>query len=155
MPQATRRKDGTVVCLVRAQETISQEINPRGEIYYISQHESKDDGKTWEYIGNPVYGHGGNPPALSVLTDGTWVLTYGYRVRPFGIRCKYSEDEGRTWSEEIILRDDAYTRDLGYPRSTALADGSLFVCYYIGTSLGEEQHIEGTILDKEFLKTGK
>ena len=151
MSQTERRTDGTLVCLIRTQETVSVDLNPRGEIYYISQYESTDNGLSWHYKGNPVANHGGNPPALSVMKDGTWVVVYGYRRRPFGIRCKYSEDEGRTWSEEIILRDDAFTADVGYPRSTALDDGSLFACYYIGTKEGEEQHIEATILDKDFL----
>lgn len=153
MPQAKRRNDGTVVCLIRSQETVSKDFDPRGEIYYISQYESSDEGKTWTYCGNPVENHGGNPPALAIMKDGTWVVVYGCRRRPFGIRCKYSEDEGRTWSEEIILRDDGFTADVGYPRITALDDGSVFVCYYIGTYAGEEQHIEGTIFDKEFLKS--
>jgi hypothetical protein len=153
MPQIERRKDGTFVSLVRIQETLSKDLG--SIIYYIGQYESKDEGQTWIFEGSPVRHHGGNPPALSVMKDGTWVLTYGYRRNPFGVRCKYSEDEGKTWSKEIILRDDAHTIDVGYPRSTALEDGSIFVCYYIGTYEGEEQHIEATIFDKEFLKTEK
>lgn len=155
MPQALRREDGTIVCFVRSQETVSAALFPRGEIYYISQYESSDEGKTWTYVGNPVMHHGGNPPAPAIMKDGTWVLVYGYRRQPRGIRCKYSEDQGKTWSKEIILRDDAFTGDTGYPKITALEDGSIFVCYYIGTYQGEEQHIEATIFDKEFLKTGK
>ena len=89
MPQALRRGDGTIVCFVRSQETVSKDIFPRGEIYYISQYESTDEGKTWVYAGNPVMHHGGNPPAPAIMKDGTWVLVYGYRKRPFGIRCKY------------------------------------------------------------------
>ena len=55
-------------------------------------------------------------PDLIQLADGTIVV--GYNPRPaqpytqdrrFGIRCKRSTDNGRTWSDEIFVNDASYT----------------------------------------------
>ncbi len=44
--------------------------------------------------------------SLVVLKDGRLVMVYGYRLMPSGIRAKVSEDGGRTWGGELIVRDD-------------------------------------------------
>jgi len=36
-----------------------------------------------------------------------------------------SVDGGRTWGDEITLRDDGGTWDLGYPRTVQRADGKV------------------------------
>lgn len=146
MPQARRRKDGTIVC-------INRRFDSRNRFHYfaLSQYVSKDNGLTWEFENYAVEHYGGNPGALSIMPDGTWVLMYGYRREPYGIRCKYSEDEGRTWSDEIIIRDDAGCGDLGYPRSVVRADGSIVVCYYFNEDRLSVRHINACIFDKDFL----
>jgi len=57
-------------------------------------------------------------------------MVYGYRMEPFGQRAKISYDEGVTWSEEIILRDDGLCNDLGYPASIELPGGEIISIYY-------------------------
>ena len=57
------------------------------------------------------------------LKDGRLALTYGFRHAPYGIRARLSEDKGKTWSPEIILRDDGGNWDLGYPRTIQRDDG--------------------------------
>ena len=37
-----------------------------------------------------------------------------WRLPPFGVRAKVSATEGRTWSDWIVLREDAGTGDIGY-----------------------------------------
>jgi hypothetical protein len=61
------------------------------------------------------------------------LCSYGYRREPFGVRACVSEDQGATWKieQEIVLRDDGGSRDLGYPSSVQLADGTLVTVYYI------------------------
>jgi len=59
------------------------------------------------------------------------VCVYGYRLPPYGVRMRVSEDEGRTWGREGILRDDGGSWDLGYPRVTELAPGELLAVYYM------------------------
>ena len=48
-----------------------------------------------------------------------------YRLPPFGVRARISEDGGRTWGRELILRDDGGSWDLGYPRVIEQAPGRL------------------------------
>lgn len=152
MPQVQRRKDGTLVAITRVREDTATEDE---YIFYMGQYESADEGKTWVRKANATGDMGGNPPALTVMGDGTWVLIFGRRTTPTGIRCVYSEDEGRTWSKEIIIRDDTTGNDLGYPRAITRNDGSVFVCYYFCENKDKERYIAASIFDKEFLKNGK
>ena len=55
-------------------------------------------------------------PDLIQLTDGTIIVAYNPRPatpytedRRFGIRCKRSTDNGKTWSDEIFVNDASYT----------------------------------------------
>ena len=78
------------------------------------------------FLNRPVASTGGsvgNPPSMIKLKDGRLVITYGFRSAPYGIRAKISLDEGQT-CPEIVLRDDAGTWDLGYPRTVQRADGN-------------------------------
>ena len=65
------------------------------------------------------------------MRDGRIVCVYGYRLPPFGVRARISEDDGRTWGREWILRDDGGSWDLGYPRVTEHATGKLLTVYYM------------------------
>jgi hypothetical protein len=84
------------------------------------------------------------------LRDGRIVVFFSRRKTPFGIGFIVSEDEGTTWSREIILRDDASCPDLGYPLMTQLEDGRIFVTYYYslddGNALGGTRFIAGSTL---------
>lgn len=85
------------------------------------------------------------------LTDGRLLASYGYRIRPYGIRARVSEDDGRSWGPELILRDDAGSWDLGYPRAVSLSGGRVMVAYYFNRADdpiqcdGGVRHIAGTI----------
>lgn len=70
------------------------------------------------------------PSHLLRLKDGTLLMTYSYRLGPFGIRGKVSEDHGTTWSAEFVLTNDGATWDLGYPSTGQLADGALLTVGY-------------------------
>ena len=87
----------------------------------------------------------GHPAHLLPLDDGRLLCSYGYRRKPFGVRASVSDDGGRSWDieHEIILRDDGASRDLGYPSSTQLGDGSLVTVYYIHGEDGV-RHIAAT-----------
>ena len=90
---------------------------------------SDDNGKTWsEPYQTPLWGF---PPHLLELSDGRVLCSYGYRRAPFGERVCISED-GIDWKleNEIILRDDAATGDLGYPVSIELETGKILTVYY-------------------------
>ena len=57
-------------------------------------------------------------------------MTYGHRRAPFGNQARISSDNGKTWSEEIILSGDGIGGDLGYPSTVELTDGSLLTVWY-------------------------
>jgi hypothetical protein len=89
----------------------------------------------------------GNPPAMLRLRDARFVVTYGYRSRPYGMRARISRDNGKTWGREIVLRDDGAVADLGYARSVQRGDGKLVTSYYYATTTNPEQHIAAPIWD--------
>ena len=53
--------------------------------------------------------------------------------------------EGRTWSEERILRADGGNWDLGYPRTVQRADGKVVTIYYFNDRWDHERYIAATI----------
>ena len=113
---------------------------------YIDSWLSKDYGKTWEFLGKPVHDLGeGNPPSLIKLNDGRLCLTYGYRAEPYGIFAKISDDNGRTWGEQITIRDDGSGRDVGYVRSVQRPDGKVVTIYYFMDKQKPERYIAASI----------
>ena len=79
------------------------------------------------------------------MRDKRLALTYGYRLKPYGIRARISPDDGSTWGEEIILRSDGGTWDLGYPRTVQRSDGKLVTVYYFADSAASDRYIAATI----------
>jgi hypothetical protein len=133
--------DGRILVALRCQ---IDAVNAWPEIF-----ESADGGRTWQFLSRPS--DWGGPSHLTLLDDGRILLVYGYRVVPYGIRGRISEDGGKTWGTEIILRDDAGSWDLGYPRTVKLGDGRVMVAYYFNNrddsiqQSGGVRHIAGTI----------
>lgn len=120
----------------------------------INMATSTDKGSTWSDPQKIVSNANNVPecvPDLIQLADGTIVV--GYNPRPstpytqdrrFGIRCKRSTDNGRTWSDEIFINDASYTFEDGCwePSFLQLPSGEL-QCYFADegpyTSSGEQQ----------------
>lgn len=99
---------------------------------YVHQSESPDGGHTWRPVRQlPFWGY---PTHCIRLHDGRMLIVYGRRKEPFGIRAAVSADEGQSWSDEIILRDDLAPtyqgHNLGYPSVIEYAPGKLFTAYY-------------------------
>lgn len=103
---------------------------------FLLQSESNDGGRTW----TPLHNTGilGYPPHLIQLKNNWLLVVYGYRQEPYSERACISRDEGRTWDtkNEIILTY-AGSRDLGYPSSVQLDDGSILTVYYQAEKIGE------------------
>ena len=72
----------------------------------------------------------GFPSHLQIFGKDKMIMTYGYRLKPYGVRARISTDSGKTWGDEIILSDDGKNGDLGYPSTVEMADGSLFTLWY-------------------------
>ncbi|GAB6165657.1 hypothetical protein JCM19992_16570 [Thermostilla marina] len=111
---------GKIVCHIR-----NHNKQNSGEIL---QCESSDGGATWSVP--HAIGVWGLPSHLLRLKDGRILMSYGYRREPFGCRARLSRDEGATWSDEIVLYDQATNGDLGYPSTVELPDGRLLTVWY-------------------------
>ncbi len=118
-----------------------------GDKRWIGAWRTDDDCKTWQSMPDPVEDCGeGNPPSLIRLQDGRLCLNYGYRAEPFSILAKLSDDEGRTWSDPIVLRQDGAGRDIGYCRAVQRPDGKVVTLYYFTDPVtGPERSIVATI----------
>jgi len=123
---------------------------------WIDVYESKDNGKTWSFLSKVadtdpggLLHRNGNPPSMVRLKDGRLCVTYGYRGVPYGIRAKFSKDNGKTWGPEIHLRDDGRSWDMGYTRTMQRPDGKLVTVYYYTTEEIPEEHIAATIWDPD------
>jgi hypothetical protein len=114
---------------------------------WIDIYRSSDSGESWRFVSQAVLDIGGNPPSMVRLNDGRLVLTYGYRLKPFGIRARISRDNGLSWGEEIIRRQDGGGTDLGHPRTVIRPDGKLVTVYYFSEDAAKERFIGVTIWD--------
>ncbi len=106
---------------------------------------SADGGETWGGLtSHNLIGHPHDP---LVLPDGRIFLVYGYRHDPAGIRARLIDPDMADFgeAEELIIRDDGPTKDLGYPWATLLPDGRILVVYYICDNEGV-RHIAGSVL---------
>jgi hypothetical protein len=92
------------------------------------QCESSDGGKTWSLPHS--IGVWGLPSFLTRLRNGKLLMTYGHRRPPLGNQARISDDDGRTWSDPMIISSDGAKADLGYPSTVELEDGSLLTVWY-------------------------
>lgn len=120
-PYSIQAADGSIIVQFRNHNT--QETDE----VFTWQCESSDGGLTWSKPWPVTYGY---PPHLLKLADGRLVMSYSYRKAPFGNRARFSDDNGKTWSDEVILSDDGESWDLGYPSTAELPDGSFFTLWY-------------------------
>jgi len=135
MPSTVRLPGGALLTAIR-----------RGKPgFNIELWRSDDLGRSWTRASDVTGNIGGNPPAAVLLPDGRVCVTYGYRRKPPGVRARISADEGKTWSPEIVIRDDGFDGDLGYPRSLVRPGGKVLTVYYFNGPHGEDRAIEGTL----------
>ena len=135
MPSTVRLANGALITTIR---------QGGGPLNTIAAWRSDDLGQHWTSLGDATPDIGSNPPALVELKDGRLCVSYGVRRKPFGARARMSNDEGRTWGSEIILRDDGLTGDLGYPRAIVRPDGKVLTIYYFNGPREEARTIQGT-----------
>ena len=114
--------DGSIICHIRNQNYRSDNEGPT-----TWQCISTDGGRTWT---KPEFVFKGFPSHLLRLKDGRLMASYGMRSRPYGNQVRFSDDCGRTWSEPVIISDDAVSNDLGYTSTAELEDGTFFSLWY-------------------------
>ena len=141
MPSTVRLGENELLCAIRRREALW-----RG----IETYRSLDNGTAWKLDTTAVPDLKiGNPPSMIRLCDGRVCLTYGYRAEPSGIRARLSADGGRTWQQEIILRDDGGGRDVGYPRTVQRPDGKVVTVYYFHDRPTSDRYVAATIWDPD------
>lgn len=93
-------------------------------------------------------GFRGHPHYALRLPDKRVLLVYGYRHAPFGIRARVLDAEctDLAAAEEIVLRDDGGSVDVGYPWATMISKNRVMVVYYFNLADGT-RHIAGTVLE--------
>jgi predicted neuraminidase len=139
MPSALRLAADEYIVAVRCKDGMHD---------WIDMYRSADGARTWTWISRPTAtdsAKSGNPPAMVRLKDGRVCLTYGQRSLPYGIFARISSDGGKTWGEEIVLRDDGAAWDLGYCRTVLRPDGRVVTAYYFAADAKKERTIEATI----------
>lgn len=90
---------------------------------------SSDGGRTWtKAVQTPIQA---KHPLPKLLRDGSIVCSYQRRFAPpFGVRARFTSDQGKTWSEEIVLRDDIpISNNLAEPTTVEFSDGTLFTAF--------------------------
>ncbi|MBL1409412.1 sialidase family protein [Sphingobacterium faecale] len=106
---------------------------------------STDRGNSFEWKSMGFKGH---PLQALRLPDNRVLIVYGYRHKPFGIRARVLNAECTDFetSEEIVLRDDAGSGDIGYPWAVQLDKNKVLVTYYFNKENGT-RYIAGTVLE--------
>ncbi|MBI2719084.1 MAG: exo-alpha-sialidase [Rhizobiales bacterium] len=117
-PAMVLTAEGDIVCMIREDAT---------RIMHVCR--SADGGSSWSDA-EPT-GIAGYPPHLLRLADGRLLCSFGMRQPEYSIQAVLSEDHGKSWQRQpVMIRRHLPNRDLGYPASVLLADGSLFTVYY-------------------------
>jgi hypothetical protein len=145
-PRPIPLPDGRIIASMRSQRDPTS-------VLWTEMFESDDGGRTWRFLSR--VNDWGAPGDIVAMSDGRIACVYGYRLPPFGIRYRVSEDGGRTWGSEFILRDDGGSWDLGYPRVIEIGKGKLLTTYYFNLKNdpiqqnGGVRHIAQTIFEPE------
>jgi len=144
MPASVRLSGSRILAAVRCREGRREFQDAKA---WIDLYASDNNGATWDYVNRPVAytGTGGNPPTLTRLHHGQLCLTYGYRDAPYSICARLSTDDGITWGEEIPLRNDGGSHDIGYPRTVQRPDGRIITAYYFCDQPDGERYIAATL----------
>ena len=90
---------------------------------------SSDGGRSWsEPVQTPIRAKHPDP---TVLRDGTIVCSYQRRFAPpYGVRARFTSDMGKTWSDDVVIRDCIPVDDgLGGINTVELSDGTLFTSF--------------------------
>jgi predicted neuraminidase len=124
MPASVRLGENELLSVIRRREADRR---------WIAAYRSEDNGSTWSHASDVVRTLGeGNPASLVKLA--------------FRISARLSEDGGRTWGRELVLRKDGASRDIGYSRTVQRPDGKLVSVYYFTDEVtGPERYIGATI----------
>lgn len=126
-PHVIELPNGRLLGAIRVHE---RKTDPMLSIYTTF---SDDKGKTWTVP--KCIGVDGLPPHLLLHSSGAIICSYACRTDGnHSERAVVSYDNGETWTEDYCLYDFAENnvqqKDMGYPASVELSDGSILTVYY-------------------------
>ena len=90
---------------------------------------SVDGGRSWSpVVKTPIHA---KHPVPWKLKDGSIVCSYQRRgAVPYGVRARFTRDLGKSWSEEVVLRDDVpISNALAEANTVQFSDGTLFTAF--------------------------
>jgi hypothetical protein len=141
MPSVVRTMNGNMVAALRRR-------NPRNDAQdcWVDAYVSDDDGLSWQFHSRIADTglRNGNPPALVQLSDGRLACCYANRTLA-KMLVRYSADEGKTWGDEIVIRENPLENDMGYPQLIENHLGELVAIYYLADEDRPVSFIEAAI----------
>jgi hypothetical protein len=109
----------------------------------LDLYRSDDDATTWEFQ-EKLTGRQQHPAHFVRLDNGRVLLTYGNRLKPKGVDVRFSDDEGKSWSDPFRVAD--FQGDGGYPSSVLLPDGQVLTAYYAQSIAGYSGYHMGVVV---------
>lgn len=144
-PHAVQLPSGRILGAIRYEGGPYKDIEQRYRQWTVLLTWSDDGGRTWTTPRET--GICGSPPHLMRHSSGAIVLSYGRRELGNQRQCvRISRDDGKTWSEELVICDDVPDWDMGYPSTAELSDGSLLTAYYQKYRDGDQVDKKSSIL---------
>jgi hypothetical protein len=124
-------EDGSVLAHIRVERKAAPSL------FTLFQTVSRDGGRTWSEPRQILSDLGGAPSHLLKTSSGMLICSYGYRREPYCVRVMFSRDNGETWENESDIYVNGINKDLGYPSTVELSDGSFITVFY--AHLGQEE----------------
>ena len=143
-PDVIELKNGELLVMARTQK----KGEPLDHVIY--QTVSHDKITKWDapsYIGIHAF-----PPHLMRHSSGKLICSVSKRVGGFVEQVYTSDDEGKTWQGPYDLDDTACDKDMGYPTTVELKDGSLLTAYYHHDEKEQKCYIKSTYWSLDELK---
>jgi hypothetical protein len=147
-PNIYRTDSGKIVALIRAHKRGEKSVyDPENvKLSPLITCESYDEGITWSKpVEQEIYSP--SPFHALRLKSGNVMVTYGYRYKPFGLRAFILNGECDNFDEveEVVLRNDGFSADIGYTSSVLLDNGDVLITYYYFDAEDEPRYIAGTV----------
>lgn len=148
-PNLYRTPSGKLLLFTRSlkKQTVKGEEGKRSPLFTA---QSSDDGLTWsETAKHEIYSP--SPFHVLRLNDNRVLISYGYRLQPFGVRAIVLDPEcsDLDTAEESVIREDGQGTDIGYTSSVQLADGRVLITYYYYDQEDSYRYIAGSYVTVE------